>query len=195
MPNHYNAYQQSMYSQHMMNKSLYPNMYQQQTTTASKPTTQSPYGGNGTAAAASPYALHSQLYNQPSTTTAAAAAGGSGIGSGYDDLQQQFGLHDYQKSPYGNTNNVGGNAASSQQLHGFLGHHLQGQQSQQTSQQSQQSQGQGQSVDTKNDVTRSTTSSQPHHQQQQMNYFGQQQMFSYQQYPQQQYWNQWIIKK
>ncbi|KAI9300495.1 hypothetical protein BJ944DRAFT_272952 [Cunninghamella echinulata] len=187
MPSHYNAYQQSMYGQHMMNKSLYPNMYQQQTTTASKPATQSPYGANATAAAtASPYALHSQLYSQPSTTGSAGIGSGSG---GYDDLQQQFGLHDYQKSPYGNNvaSSAGGAAGSSQQLHGFLGHHLQGQQSQQNSQPSQPSQTQS-TVDTKTDVSRNATS-QPHHQQQ-MNYFSQQQMFSYQQYPQQQYWNQ-----
>ncbi|ORX44012.1 hypothetical protein DM01DRAFT_1340572 [Hesseltinella vesiculosa] len=117
--NHYNAYQQSMYGQPMMNKSMYPNMYQQpgqpphqphhqqqpgqqsssQAPSSIKPSsanTQSPYNG-ASANNASPYALHSQLYNQS---------------SGYDDLQQQFGLQDYQKSPY----------TAGQQLHsGFLG--------------------------------------------------------------------------
>lgn len=181
MPNHYNAYQQSMYGQPMMNKNMYPNMYQQQQQAASvsKPSSQSPYGGNGataaTAATASPYALHSQLYGQQPSNV-------GGMGGGYDDLQQPFGLHDYQKSPYGN--------AGGQQLQGFLGHHLQGQQ-QPTQQPSQQ--GQGQPIDpSKNDASRGnvTSSSQPQQQPHQMNYFGQQQMFNYQQYPQQQYWNQ-----
>ncbi|KAI8339543.1 hypothetical protein BC941DRAFT_460419 [Chlamydoabsidia padenii] len=186
MPNHYNAYQQSMYGQPMMNKNMYPNMYQQQqqqpTASVSKPSTQSPYGGNGvnvaSAATASPYALHSQLYGQQPSNV-------GGMGGGYDDLQQQFGLHDYQKSPYGN--------AGGQQLQGFLGHHLQGQQ-QPGQQPSQQGQGQGQSIDpTKNDASSRgnvASSSQPQQQPHQMNYFGQQHMFNYQQYPQQQYWNQ-----
>ncbi|CAO3598730.1 unnamed protein product [Absidia cylindrospora] len=171
MPNHYNAYQQSVYGQPMMNKNIYPNVYQQQTASINKPTTHSPYSGNNSGAAAtaaaSPYSLHSQLYSQSPNV--------GGSNSGYDDLQQSFGgLHDYQKSPYGNT------------TQGFLGQQNQ----QQPSSQQQSTFGQGQSGDlSKNGIS----SSQPQQQvqQQPMNYSGQQQhMFSYQQYPQQQYWNQ-----
>ncbi|KAI8072672.1 hypothetical protein BC940DRAFT_121702 [Gongronella butleri] len=94
---HYNAaYGQSMYGQPMMNKTMYPNMYQQQPPQPPQQQQQPPQQqqqqqqpqqqaqqaasvnknaqsyNNG--ASASPYALHSQLYNQQ---------------SGYDDLHSR----------------------------------------------------------------------------------------------------------
>ncbi|KAG0165064.1 RNAPII degradation factor [Apophysomyces sp. BC1015] len=176
MPNQFNAYQQT-YGQPFMNKSMYPNVYQH----SAKPTTASPYGG-------SPYGTQSQhLYNQTN--------------SGYDDmsgLQQHLGmggLHDYQKSTYTNP-----------QLQGFLNLSGQQQQQQQTQQQqTQPQQAQGQSkadngqfkyekANTNNGATANTpqqgtnmATNMPHQQQAYhhpgANYFGQPQMFSYQQYP------------
>ncbi|KAF7729431.1 RNAPII degradation factor [Apophysomyces ossiformis] len=176
MPNQFSAYQQT-YGQPFMNKSMYPNMYQH----SAKPTTASPYGG-------SPYGTQSQhLYNQSN--------------SGYDDmsgLPQHLGmggLHDYQKSTYTNP-----------QLQGFLnlsGQQQQQQQQQQQSQgQSQQSQGQTKADNSQYKYEKANTnngasanapqqgtnmaSNMPHQQAYHhpgANYFGQPQMFSYQQYP------------
>ncbi|GAN05882.1 hypothetical protein MAM1_0104c05358 [Mucor ambiguus] len=181
MPNQFNAYQQSAYGQPFMNKSMYPNMYQQQqqqqqpgkpsATSAATGASASPYGS-----AASPYGQQSQLYNHQ-----------------YDDLQQLgMGLNDYQKSMYGNT--------AQPQLQGFLGG-LNGQQ-QQPQQQS--SQGQNQKSEIRSTANATVTTpqqqqqapqqvpqtQQPQQPQQQpyaagANYFGQPQMFSYGQYPQQ----------
>ncbi|KAL7314071.1 RNAPII degradation factor [Mucor circinelloides] len=179
MPNQFNAYQQSAYGQPFMNKSMYPNMYQQQQQQPGKPSatstatgaSASPYGS-----AASPYGQQSQLYNHQ-----------------YDDLQQLgMGLNDYQKSMYGNT--------AQPQLQGFLGG-LNGQQ-QQPQQQSSQGQNQKSEIRSTANATATTPqqqqqapqqvpqTQQPQQPQQQpyaagANYFGQPQMFSYGQYPQQ----------
>ncbi|KAG1080740.1 hypothetical protein G6F42_023228 [Rhizopus arrhizus] len=179
MPNQFNAYQQSAYGQPFMNKSMYPNMYQQQQQQPGKPSatsaatgaSASPYGS-----AASPYGQQSQLYNHQ-----------------YDDLQQLgMGLNDYQKSMYGNT--------AQPQLQGFLGG-LNGQQ-QQPQQQSSQGQNQKRELRSTANATATTPqqqqqapqqvpqTQQPQQPQQQpyaagANYFGQPQMFSYGQYPQQ----------
>lgn len=181
MHNQYNAYQQSAYGQPFMNKSMYPNMYQH-TTTAGKPTTaaaaaaatvQSPYN--------SPYGQQSQLYNQAM--------------SGYDDL----GLNDYQKSMY-----------VQPQLQGFLGHlnhHQQQQPSAQGAQPTQPTQKADMTSTARTAASNAASQQQqtpasqqqqtqlPQQQQQQQlhqqhpyagtnNFFGQPQMFSYQQYPQ-----------
>ncbi|CAO3678728.1 unnamed protein product [Rhizopus stolonifer] len=191
MPNQYGAYQQSAYGQPFMNKSMYPNMYQHSSATAGKPATaaaaaaaaaavQSPYS--------SPYGQQSQLYSQSM--------------SGYDDL----GLSDYQKSMYGQ---------QQPQLQGFLGQLNQQQPAQGGSQPTQPAQ----KSDARSAAISSSAASQPPSGQQQTaqqqplhhpyanNFFGQPQMFSYQQYPQyqqqmghpqatatnrhqQQYWNQ-----
>ncbi|KAG0746653.1 hypothetical protein G6F62_003952 [Rhizopus arrhizus] len=174
MPNQYSAYQQSAYGQPFMNKSMYPNMYQHATTStaaAGKPTSAAVAQSSPYG---SPYGQQSQLYNQAMTS--------------YDDL----GISDYQKTMYG----------QQAQLQGFLGQQpSSGAQSTQSTQ--------------KSDISanRATAASQPASGQQsstqlpqQMqhpyanNFFGQPQMFSYQQYPQyqqqptatnrQQYWNQ-----
>ncbi|KAI8997210.1 hypothetical protein BDB01DRAFT_770269 [Pilobolus umbonatus] len=203
MPNQFNAYQQSSYGQPY--KSMYPNMYQH----SAKPgtTAASPYG-----ATASPYGQHSQLYNQS-------------VGSGYDDLQQlSMGLNDYQKSMYGGTASST-TSGSQPQLQGFLGNITaqQGAQSTQPAvaqQQSQQQQGQKPEMNARGAAGSTSLPQQqqtqqhipqqhtPQHQAYGGNYFGQPQMFSYQQYhhhqfqqqmphqaqPQQptrqQYWNQ-----
>ncbi|KAI9279375.1 hypothetical protein BY458DRAFT_488013 [Sporodiniella umbellata] len=191
MPNQYNAYQQSPYGQHFMNKGMYPNMYQQSSASPAKASTtnavtanaaQSPYG--------SPYGQQTQLYSQSV--------------NGYDDL----GLNDYQKTIYGQQQHT--------QLHGFLGQLGQQQTSQAANTQSTQSAQQSDTRNTNlssNPTTQAPTGQHQTTQQQASNhpytnnFFGQPQMFSYQQYPQyqqqvgypqattnnrhqQQYWNQ-----